>query len=873
MSLITGIQLLVLISLGCTSSAYAESPQTKVLIPPSTKSDSNKEKQSLEEQKAALFEKAFGKKTPETYYPHDMQIILDQTIVTPMVVDINPYTQSLRFKTTSIKYFLEQHLLKTELRKILGEKLPPTLSEEFLREYGFDIKINMKYQTVSITSPLKLRKQVNLYLRSLPKVYSAQPNKNQPINGYLNTLHAFSMNKSRYSYNGNYNSNIHMHDWLLQTETQYNYNNEQNSMVTSGRIVRDLLEERVRLTFGDNNSPNSDLFLERLPLASGFQQALFGVDVSHVGRMARQSNRKSEFSYSLTVVTRSRIEIEINGSPVYNQIVSPGTYILQGFPFQTGRNNLTIRTISAQGTIQEKQMEYFHNPSLLPKGATEYQFVTGLPYKNFTDFTELDDTRLTNLAYFRYGLNAQFGLTGYMQTIRDNVIVGSIGEYGFGANIMSLELAHSRNAQDQMGQALRLRAYSSSASIQNKRLTLIPSYYTINIDYTSLHFDRNMFVSDTSPRNSLRSVISPSVIWQFTNCCQVQLSAVFRDNRNRVDSQAFELRSFYRIKGIQIDTTLERTYDIQNDSFTFFTNLTWRPGRKKRNRFNYRYSNNTNEHTLMANLWPENDKFMNYQWNSRFINPENQSHDGLIRYQNLEHTLATRYYRSTNVGYNYDRFEVDYDGSRALIDVNHSRQSTWSTTTSMQIATSVAFVGKHWGISRPINESFAILYPNNEGMKDGTIVFKNGSVLDRFSAAVFPFLGSYQSKELGIHSVDMPIGLDLGPQQFILESRLNTGQAIPIGKPGGVIMASAILHKPNEKPFDLEVGTCTYVDDPTLVVQFFTNRKGKLLVQGLKSGTYSVQLLSNEYADFTIEVPKDAQSPFNLGTITLKREK
>ena len=84
-------------------------------------------------------------------------------------------------------------------------------------------------------------------------------------------------------------------------------------------------------------------------------------------------------------------------------------------------------------------------------------------------------------------------------------------------------------------------------------------------------------------------------------------------------------------------------------------------------------------------------------------------------------------------------------------------------------------------------------------------------------------------------------------------------------------MASAILQKPNGKPFDLEVGTFTYVDDPELVVQFFTNRKGKLFVQGLKSGTYSVKLLSEEYSNFTVEIPKDVQSPFHMGTIILKR--
>lgn len=850
----------------------SSSPQTKVEIPPASSSDSKKNEQTLEEQKESLFLKAFGKKIPETYYPHDMTLVLDDKFAVPMVLDINPYTQSIRFKTSAIMYFLEQHLQKKKLRRLLGDILTQTVLDTDLQLYGFEIKTDMKYQMVYITSPIELRKQINIFLSSQPQILATQPSRDQPLSGYINTLHALDLQRGKYEYSGTYNSNIHIQDWLFQAETIYSLRGEENTLTTSGRIVRDLIEERVRLTFGDSNSPNADSFLERLPLATGFQQPLFGVDISHAGRLARQNNKDGDFSYSFAIEDRSRIEIEINGNRVYNELVSAGAYVLQGFPFQTGRNDIIIRIISNEGKVQEKYLEFFHNPSLLPKGKKEYQFFTGLPYRETIDISRLDDASLTNLAYFRYGISDQMGLTGYMQTIRDNVLVGSIGEYGFGSNIISLEVAHSRNAQDQMGQAIRFQGYSSNASIQKRGLNLIPSYYTININYTSLHFDQSLSNLDTSIRNSLRSIIAPSMIWQFTNCCQLQFAAVFRDHRNKIDTQALEARAFYRSKDLQVDTTFEKSFGANNNVFNFFTNLTWRVGRKNRNRFNYRYASNTKEHNITANLWPDN-QFMNYQVNSRYISADNQSHDALFRYQNMSHTLATRYNRSFNVGGNSDTFEVDYDGARALIDLNHARNSTWSTTTSLKLATSLAFVGKRWGISRPITESFAILYPNNEGMNKGNILFKNGSVLDRFSSAVYPFLGSYQSQELQIHSVDMPIGLDLGPQQFVLRSRLNSGQAVPVGKPGGIIMASAILLRPNSKPFDLEVGTFTYVDDPELVVQFFTNRKGKLFVQGLKSGTYSVQLLSEEYANFTIDIPKDAQSPYKLGTITLKQGK
>ena len=90
---------------------------------------------------------------------------------------------------------------------------------------------------------------------------------------------------------------------------------------------------------------------------------------------------------------------------------------------------------------------------------------------------------------------------------------------------------------------------------------------------------------------------------------------------------------------------------------------------------------------------------------------------------------------------------------------------------------------------------------------------------------------------MGIQSAEVPIGLDLGPQQYFLNAGLNSGQAIPVGKPGGIIMATAVMLQPNGQPFDLEVGHFTNVKKSGLVYKFFTNRTGRLYVQGLKSVT------------------------------------
>ena len=72
-----------------------------------------------EKQKADFFYKAFGKKVPKTFHPHEMVLTLDHLTTTTMIVNINPYTQTVRFRKDTFVPFLEEHLLQKPLQPIL----------------------------------------------------------------------------------------------------------------------------------------------------------------------------------------------------------------------------------------------------------------------------------------------------------------------------------------------------------------------------------------------------------------------------------------------------------------------------------------------------------------------------------------------------------------------------------------------------------------------------------------------------------------------------------------------------------------------------------------------------------------------------------
>ena len=555
----------------------------------------------------------------------------------------------------------------------------------------------MKRQTIQLTSPLQMRKKIQIPVYRRRQISPTPTDIQQPISGYVNMSHSVKFDSSRNIYNGYYNGNLNLNNWILQSELYYDASSERNLSITGLRTVKDWYEKSTRFTLGDNGSPSTDLSLERLPLASGFQQTLFGLDITHVRQFNPLANSSNNFRYNLVVKEESRIEIEINGNIVYQEIMLAGKYEMLDLPFQIGRNDIIFRQINQNGRQIETQLEYIFNPSLLQKGQKEFQIASGLPYGQNIDVRNLDSEHLTNLFYYRYGISDQIGASAYIESVGNRYIVGGLGEYGLGSSIVSLEITHSKNQQQETGQGIRFQTYSSNVNYFTDGLSIIPNFYTLNLHYNTPDFSQDLRMLEEEDTDDLRSIVSPALIWQFTNCCQLQVSGFLRDYREKENSKSIEVRSYYRTRRWQFDYTFEKMVGQNTDELLFYTNATWWPKGKQYNRVNHRYNENSNPHQVFANLSPEKYKFMNYQWNSNYVDDKNYSNDANIRYQSIGRTLSTRINRSQIDGEGKKEFMIDYDGARSLVDVHRIHSEGTSPQTTLRIDTAIAFVGKHWG--------------------------------------------------------------------------------------------------------------------------------------------------------------------------------
>ena len=171
-----------------------------------------------EEEKAKAFMKAFGVDMPAIFYPHEMKVVLDRNITVVMIVDINPYSEETVFRTETLILFLQEYLLVDPLNERLGFELPEALDEEFLRQKGFSVDIDMKYQTIDLTSPVELRQKQDIFVSaSARRVLALQSTmESQLISGYVNMTHDLNVGADTLMYNGNYRGNVNVEDWVIQ---------------------------------------------------------------------------------------------------------------------------------------------------------------------------------------------------------------------------------------------------------------------------------------------------------------------------------------------------------------------------------------------------------------------------------------------------------------------------------------------------------------------------------------------------------------------------------------------------------------------------------------------------------------------------------
>jgi outer membrane usher protein len=617
----------------------------------------------------------------------------------------------------------------------------------------------------------------------------------------------------------------------------------QNAFTRQGtRLVYDDDSDLMRWTLGDLRVQTD-----------GFQGSptMAGLSISRLyDELAPQENVRPRGNRTFTLQRASTVQTFVNGQPVQQVRLEPGTYDASNFPFVEGANNVDLVITDDAGNRETLNFSIFFDRSLLKPGLTEFGAFAGVNSVTQRGDTRYPDSRPLFTGFVRHGLTDTLTLSGNIQADRDVQMVGLGGLWGSPIGTFGIDLADS-NARN------------------------IGKGYALNLNYQALNQEKGDFQSQTvSAAFEMRSrnfatlggtgagagssaLVSNPYKWQaalaygrtFGQYTFGQLQGSYaagRDGQEDVGSITGTLGF-----GITNDMNLNVDAGYSTGGFqkglNFGIQLTWRMSETANLRGEYQSK-------------PQISRLTYQQSEGRGVGAWNVS-------GSLDQSPgAVDFNGSAN--YSANRAELGVT-QVSTYDLRGSRVTDQRTT--LQAGTAIAFAGNSVAIGRPIFDSFALFDPH-PSLGDARVVVEPGphgalARSDALGPAVLSDLGSRSLRTVTYDVPEAPPGYDIGTGSLRVVPPYRSGYKVTVGSDYSTLVIGRLLDAEGA-PVSLLAGTATELDVPngkTLTV--FTSRDGRFGAQGLRAGRWRIDMPSSPATSYIVTIPKDSKSLVRVGDL------
>jgi outer membrane usher protein len=603
------------------------------------------------------------------------------------------------------------------------------------------------------------------------------------------------------------------------------------------RLVHDFPENRLRVTAGDINYG-----------LDGFQSFQRAGGITFGRDFGLQPYRSSApiGSTTLLVDRRSTVDVTVNGQLVASLNLGPGQYNVRDFPFASGANDIALRVRDDVGRVQTINFPFVYDSTVLGAGEHDFQYAFGFTATPTWRGRSYDTSRPVGSMYHAVGITDQFTVGLNLQGGTTIQTGGVEARLATALGIFRLDAAGSRTQGLSNGYGLRLTyryvepggERSVGRSLEFSGTYRSPTFATLGIGAPN-----NPVAADLGVRYGQR-LIGPlygSVGYSYQ-----------RGRQGTPDSQ-------------EVDASL--TTAIAKNVSAYLLASHSKPAFGK-----------TQERIFLAVSWfPQNSG------HSLTVTEDTHAHDTQLQWHYAPaHTVDAFEGDAVverNSAENVLRGELDYTGYRFTAGVSQNstiERSDLGMTqhrTALSFGTALAFADGHFGVSRPISDSFVIVTPHESLAHHRVEVNPFGAVPDArtdfLGSAVLPDLVSYYRYQVLLAAADLPEGLDLGRDFYIVQPRYRSGSVIPAGT-GATVLLETTLFDAAAQPMGLELGTITLDDvagQPT--IDFFTNRDGRLRVAGIHTGRITIRLANYPEAPITLTIPPKTQGRYDAGRTTL----
>ena len=607
------------------------------------------------------------------------------------------------------------------------------------------------------------------------------------------------------------------------------------------RLVHDLVASDRRVTFGDMN--------HRLV---GYQTGLPGMGLSLERRFEINPNRRPRPNptTSFTLDSPSSVDVILNGRTVATRQLAYGSYKLRDFGLQAGRNDIELAITDETGLRNSLYFQEYFDESLLRQGLDDYAVGFGVPSVGGS-VTDYAWTTPAISGFYRSGVSDHLTLGVNVEgTVRqqlfgaDTIWASSLGNF-------KGESAVSSSAHSPIGTAFRLAFRPSYTPMPGGK----SHQWTLATEWQS----RGFSLPGTQVRwNPLRQSVSIGYSQVLSDSLGLSTRASYQFNRRPGnDTLRTDLTLSKRwARGFRGKVTArmeQRPYNSNNNSLSFEVGFMWRfdAGRQS-----------------LRTGFESRGKTQTLSWNHTPEFPINSLYSEFDLRRSDNGTLAA-------IG------AIDYTSSRS--DWRFSQSATFpgrmnpsgSTYGSrFTFGSALAFADGEWALSRPINDSFALVTrhatlsgePIGIEPRDDRVQAR----LDYFGNAVVPNLSSYRERRFSIlYPENLPVDVDVGPELFNVESRYRSGAVITVGR-DHLPSVRGLLVDPQDLPLALVVGSIRLHDGIDSTEQsFFTNRRGVFVTDPLEPGSYVISIEGDVDLLSEIVVPRCDEAQFDAGLIRM----
>ncbi len=602
------------------------------------------------------------------------------------------------------------------------------------------------------------------------------------------------------------------------------------------RVVHDDVARRLRYSIGDLAGA-----------ITGFQafQPMAGISLTRNFRTRPDRPIQPSHRQRHLLARASTVEVMVNGRVVETLRLGPGPIDLRDFPVSNGANDITLRITDDLGRREIVEFPFFFDSRLLATGLHDFGYSLGVPRTAEPRLMPYDTGRPVFSAFHRLGITDTVTVGANLQGNAEHRLFGVEALYASPIGTFGVDAAASRGRAGGLGAAIELgyRLTEKDAGGAGRARN-----WNFSLAGTSRSFTT---FTDSRAENPVSVEVSGRVSQPFAHGLSGGIGARYRFARG-ARSNAYDANLFVRKRfdwGGSANLSLSGWKSGSNvtgiGAMLTISIPLGRPGHSVRSTYDTR------------------DRALRVDWQYR---PENEiggvgASLGFVRHPDAHEITGALEHRN-------GRFEADLAHDFISPRTGAKRSERRSR---LALASAIVFADGHVAISRPVSDSFALVIPHSNlaGQKIG--VEPRGdtylSRIDWTGPAVVPNLVSYEPTTLVIEAPELPFGYDLGNDRPKLMLPHRSGALVRVGTDASVLLGGTLLGK-DGAPLGLKAGEVRSAEDAKRApVKFFTNRRGRFRVDGLRPGRYKLHLYSAPRSVLEIEIPAKAKGLFKIGKL------